>query len=120
MRVEHPSMRGQRLRAYAAPAADGLYVRVTGELDYATSHLLRHALRTAIGQGVAAVVVDLHGLWESAPVAGVAAFVDAGRLARARGVALAAVHVPPSLLTALAGTYVDGLPVAGSLVALPA
>ncbi|WP_063780841.1 STAS domain-containing protein [Nonomuraea sp. SBT364] len=81
-------------------------VEVAGELDIATTPLLRARLREAVARGPGEVVLDLRGL-TFADAAGLGALVAARLHAEAGGSSLVLAEVPPSLTRLLRITGLD-------------
>ncbi|MGW0481645.1 STAS domain-containing protein [Nonomuraea sp. NPDC003214] len=81
-------------------------VVVSGELDIATTPLLRARLREAAARGPGEVVLDLSGL-TFADAAGLGALVSARLHAESAGTALVLAEVPASLARLLRITGLD-------------
>jgi RNA polymerase sigma-B factor len=99
---------GPGMRVSVARVADGLVVRVCGEVDRDTAERLRTGLRHAIaGQGAQSVLVDLTGV-PLVDAAGVSVLLDAAQAAAAARVGFGVTGAQPYVARILAVSGLAG------------
>lgn len=102
---------GARLEVAWEPGPDGLIVRVTGEVDAASTAELRVALDRALATGADTVRLDLSGV-PFLDSTGIGALVGARNRARSRGTRLEVARLSPPVRKVFEITHLaDVLPV---------